>query len=158
MTYIVKITTHSNYLCTIISQKLTFYTIMSELKKDKKHIDVLHFEHQVWTSELNFYKDELVIFDKRLGEMVNNYTDKEVLGHLEHFQNQFIIQNQEIVQLLHDSREHEEFLAFAAQSAPIAIDHQSFADHAQLRDRMEQFTKLYMALKQEFKAYLSKIM
>ena len=36
----------------------------------------LHFEHRLWANELNFFADELKIYEHRLEELVNKYTSK----------------------------------------------------------------------------------
>ena len=56
-----------------------------------KHIDDLHFEHQLWTSEAKFFVDELKIYQKRLGEVASKNSKEDVRKQIEHFQNQFII-------------------------------------------------------------------
>ena len=45
----------------------------------------LHFEHNLWRRELFFWEDEIKSFNKRLEELVQRWTDKEILAQLEHF-------------------------------------------------------------------------
>jgi len=65
-------------------------------KKTTKRIDELHFEHQLWSSEMNFFKDELSILQNRLNEVASKNTDTEVRKQIEHFQNQFLIQKEQL--------------------------------------------------------------
>ena len=129
-----------------------------ELKKSQKHMDDLHFEHKVWTRQLEFSKDEIEFFKERAGEISQHYTDKEVLIKLEHFQNQFIIQENEIDEFLHVIRLHEDSFVAEVEKNPVAIDHRFFNDHSDERDRFDMFVKLYTELKNEFMNYLRKWM
>lgn len=125
---------------------------------EKKHLDILHFEHEKWKSELNFYQDELMSYRNRLEEVSARYTDQEVLRELEQFQNQFILQNEVIDILIHDINEHENILVNNVKENSVASDHRLFGDHGGLRDRMETFLKIYSELKPEFMRYLTKYM
>lgn len=127
-------------------------------KKERVHIDDLHFEHERWRKELEFYKDELPVFQRRLEEIAKRYTNKEVLAELDHFANQFKIQHTAIDELAHDIHEHERGLAKYAEDHPIAIDHVLFEDHGPIRERMETARKIFTDLKQEYNRYLAKWM
>jgi hypothetical protein len=131
---------------------------MSITKEKTKHIDELHFEHQLWIKELQFYKDELVVFNKRLTEVAGMYTNNEVLNRLEHFQNQFILQNEVADTLLHDLKEHEHILANTAKEFSIAIDHRAFSDHPKMREAMDSFIKIYRELRNDYMRFLSEVM
>lgn len=127
-------------------------------KAPTKHINDLHFEHQVWLNALSFYKEEIGIFEKRLEEVVTRNTVTEVLAQVEHFQNQYIREREVIDELRHDIKQHENFLEKESKEHPVAIDHRAFGDHVELRDRMETFEKLYRELKTEFMQWLSRVL
>lgn len=131
---------------------------MSATTTPKKHIDELHFEHRLWTNNLRFYKDELSIFENRLSELVARNTKIEVISKIEHFQNQFIRNRDVAAQLISKCVDHDKFLANQAKAHPTAIDHVLFADHAQLRDEVGAFEKIYVELKAEFMSFLKKWM
>lgn len=131
---------------------------MTTTKEKTKHINELHFENILWTKELEFYQDELMVFNKRLVEVSGMYTNKDVLARLEHFQNQFILQNEVADILLHDLKGHEQFLADNAIESPVAIDRKSFSDHPVMRERMDTFIKLYRELRNEYMQFLSGVM
>jgi len=59
----------------------------------------LHFEHENWQRELNFWEDELKSFHLRLEELVMRWTDQGVLAEIEKFQNQFMIQEKNLIPL-----------------------------------------------------------
>lgn len=131
---------------------------MQKTKEKPKHIDSLHFEHEVWNKRMEFYKIELEFFTKRLEEVVQRYTDKEVLKGIEHFQNQFIIQRDVIDRFLHDVNELEQGLIDEVKRNPVAVDHRLLKDHPEERDRYKTFIKLYDELKHEFLDFLRKWM
>ena len=120
-----------------------------------KHIDDLHFEHQLWTSEAKFYVDELKIYQKRLAEVASKNTKEDVRKQVEHFQNQFSIQKEQLDILSHRVNEHEEWLAKYATNHPVAIDHKLFPDHESMHEKMDTFRKIYSELKKEFNHFLS---
>ena len=131
---------------------------MSDTNAKKEHMDVLHFEHERWTKQLEFYKDELLTYNHRLEEIVTRYNGRGVMKELESFQNKFIRQNEVIDILKHDIHEHETVLAKSFIENPTASDHRLFDYHDGLRNRMDIFVKLYSELKTGFMRYLSKYM
>jgi ATP sulfurylase len=128
------------------------------IKNEGKKIDVLHFEHIVWIKELEFYKNELKVFNKRLTEVSDRYTSTEVLARLEQFQNKFIVQNEVADILRHDLKKHENELMEIAKDSPVAVDHKVLKDHPEMRERMESFVIIYRQLRDEFMEYLSETM
>lgn len=106
-------------------------------KQQKVHIDDLHFEHQRWISELKFFKDELKFYKNRLEEIAQRYTSQEVLKGIEHFQNQFYLQGNNIDELIHDLNQHEHELSKFAKEHPVAVDHVLFVDNVPMRDRVD---------------------
>lgn len=126
----------------------------------EKHIYMkdLHFEHNVWGSELAFCKDELKVFQLRLEEVAAKNTGHEAKAQIEHFQNQFIRQNEVIDEHQHHINEHETYLINEAENHPVAIDHRFFPDHVEMRNQMHIFRKLYADLKHEFMNFLMEYM
>ncbi|MEO7174917.1 MAG: hypothetical protein ABIV51_03690 [Saprospiraceae bacterium] len=118
----------------------------------------LHFDLNVWRNELNFCEDELKIFNHYLEDLVNRYTDQEMLAQLEHFQNQFIRQREVLDEIKHAIKAKDHYFAKYAESHPIAVDHVYFKDHTDLRENMDQFTKIYSEMKMEFRRFLAKYM
>lgn len=129
------------------------------IPKDKrKYMGDLHYNHNIWTNQLRFYKDELAIFEHRLEDVLARNTGTEATGEGEHFQNQFIRQKEVIDTLIHDMKVHEGELSQYAKDHPVAIDHKYFEDHHNMEDQMQQFHKLYKELKDQFNEYLIKWM
>ncbi|MBS1513363.1 MAG: hypothetical protein JST86_21175 [Bacteroidetes bacterium] len=114
--------------------------------------------HREWKVALGFCKDELKIFQHRLTEVAAKNTHREVLQLVEHFQNQFIIQAENIDILLHDIDEHvrhikEELLAQAGH-----INKEEIPVHFLLQDRYESEHRVFEELKHEYMQFLAKIM
>ena len=64
--------------------------------KTGEKIYTQHADHTEWLSKMKFYTDEISILKNRLGEIASKNSDKEVLAQVEHFQNQLIIQRNNI--------------------------------------------------------------
>ncbi|MBK7936338.1 MAG: hypothetical protein IPJ82_04340 [Lewinellaceae bacterium] len=126
--------------------------------KNFAYIADLHYEHRLWRNELNFYKEELIIFQERLGEIVSKNTHNEVEAGVESFQNRFDLQRDHISDLKHRIKKHEQFLANYAKDHPIAVDHVHFTDHAAIRDDFERFRELYREMKDQFNHFAVKWM
>lgn len=124
----------------------------------KKTIYQLHEEHKIWLNKLAFYKDELLIMQNRISEISVKNTSKEVLAFVEHFQNQLIIQKEQIDILNHNIRKHETDLEKAADKNPVAIDKEKFADHTTQRDQVDTFERIFNELRKELIGFLSKWM
>jgi hypothetical protein len=129
---------------------------------DKKHphiyISDLYFENKIWRNELSFFKDEILIFENRLGELIARNSKPDFLTEAESLQNRLIREREVIDTLRHDITVEEDSLARYAQEHPIAIDHVYFDDHSQLRAQMERFRTLYDTLKGDFTRFAAKWM
>lgn len=124
------------------------------METQRKHIDELHAEHRAWLSDAQFYADELSIFQDRLEEVAAKNTDHAVKVQVEHFQNQFIIQKEQIDLLNHEAKSHEQWLANYAKENPVAVDRHLFADHQATHAKIDAFRKIYADLKTEFNQFL----
>lgn len=131
---------------------------METTGKIKKNLDLLHFEHKRWDKQLRFYGDELKIFRNRIEEIVQRYTDKEVLAQLEHFQNHFFLQKEVIDTLADNINIHEDELMHEAKKKITKAEHKLFDDHSELRDKIETFVKQNNQLKNDYMRYINKCM
>ena len=121
---------------------------------ERKHLDQLHYEHKLWMSSSALYEDELTIYSNLLGEIAAKNEGPDVQRSIEQFQNQFIIQKEQLDILSHRINTHERSLAKYAQQHPVAIDHVLFEDHDSLRDGQETFDRLFRELKSQFTSFL----
>lgn len=120
-----------------------------------KNIDNKHAE---WNKSLGFYKDELDIFKERLDEVAEKNTAKETLQMVEHFQNQFMIQAENIDILQHDINEHVNEIAKETLQHAGHINSENMVGHINLEERFEKQTIIFKGLKEEFMKFLSKVM
>jgi len=118
----------------------------------------LHFEHNQWRRELFFWEDELKSFQNRLEELVKRWTKKDILAQLEHYQNQFILQEKVINTLQDDIHIHEASIAAASKKGKDLLDTTLVKKHIEFRNRMEVQRHIYRDLKKEFFKFLTKYM
>jgi hypothetical protein len=117
-----------------------------------------HYDHTQWLNALAFYKDELAIMQKRNAEVASKNTSKEVLQMVEHFQNQFIVQKNNIDVLSSHIKKDEKVIEANINHNPIAVDHRKTEDHTSERNEMASFEKNFEELRAEFKGFLFKWM
>jgi len=122
----------------------------------EKKIFEMHQEHAEWLNKLSFYKDELSIMKNRLAEIAQKNTSGDVLAQVEHFQNQFIVQAEQLDIVKHNINEHEEYLQQRLNENQVAADRQSSSDSPQIRESVESFERIFNGLRQEFNQFLSK--
>ena len=118
-------------------------------------IDQFSEELQSWKHELSSFKQEIRHFEQHLENMSSKNLPKELLAHIEHFQNSFICQKEVIDKLRHDlpdSRHKVEHIFNKMHTPPEpAEDHV----HVVLRDRMDTFRRLYDEVKEDFRRFES---
>ena len=113
-----------------------------------------HFEHKIWMNELNFYADEIVVYEHQLEVLVGKGI-KEMLPELEKFQNNFIRQKEVIDKLKHDINSHEHELALTVGAGKSIPENGRFL-HQDFHDEMDTFKRLYTDLKMEFLLFWKK--
>jgi hypothetical protein len=124
----------------------------------EKSIHTLHSEHKEWINKLSFYKDDLQILQNRLVETAGKNTSNEFAAGLEHFQNQLIIQREQIEMLKRDINVHEQSLEKLLIDTPVASDHRKAHDHSVQREKIAQFEHLFASLRRELTDFLAKWM
>jgi hypothetical protein len=111
-----------------------------------------------WKKDLGFYQDELKVFTNRLTEVAAKNTGRETMQMVEHFQNQFIIQSENIDILLHDLKLHVSAVAQDVQEHAGHVSRDRLAMDGVLKDRVDAETHVFGELKTEFMQFLSKVM
>jgi thioester reductase-like protein len=124
--------------------------------ENKAHLPEAHAKMIEWVKELAFYKDELKTFQNRLEEVVKGNNKQEVLAEVEHFQNQFIRQNEVVDTLRHDFKQFDNKIAESVLNNPVASDRRSIEIPAELIDQHDTFLKIYKELKTDFEKFLAK--
>ena len=117
-----------------------------------------HADHTEWISKLKFYVDEITVMKGRLGEIASKNNQSDVLAQVEHFQNQFIIQKNNIDEIKHAITIDEDHLIQEINKNPVAVDHRKMPYHAEEKDAVESFEKNFNELREEFKHFAAKWM
>lgn len=130
------------------------------MEEQKKIVDnsSLHFEHVHWNSELLFWEDEIKSFQNRLDEIINKWTNDNVLVESGQFQNNFIIHKKIINELKEEIDSHEQNIASHVNSNEDAIDRVHYRYHLDFREKIETQRNIYNNLKKRFFSFLTKYM
>lgn len=122
------------------------------------NISQLGTEHFEWLNKLDFYKDDLIVLDKRLAEVASKNSGASARAGIEHFQNQFIIQKNNIDELKHLINENAHRVSAEAKEHGGHVSAESVARYKSTEDQIHAFEKVMNALRQEFQGYLAKWM
>ena len=112
--------------------------------------------HQEWIKALDFYKDELNILEKRLTEISSRNTGAEVNAGAEHFQNQFIIQRNNIDELKHSINEHAHAVFEDVSNHAGRVEETKVTDHQRIGSEVAVLEKVINELRHEFNVYVAK--
>ena len=104
-----------------------------------------------WENQLTSYKKELVELNKQLVALASKVNKKESTALIEHFHNQFVIQNENIDILKHDLHQHTKTIVNSA-----TVTDELLATSKQLKEQFESEGKVYNDLKKEFAEFLAK--
>lgn len=118
----------------------------------------LHEEHKQWLNNLTFYNDELKIMQNRIAEIAAKNSATEVLAQVEHFQNQLIVQKEQIDILNHDIKLHEQTIENEINKNETAVDHRKMPSHTEEAEKIQTFDTIFNNLRKELNQFLSKYM
>ena len=124
----------------------------------KANIIDQHLENHDWLKRLDFYKEEITILKERLDEVTKKNNASDFLKDVEHFQNQFIVQRNNIDELAHSIKKNEQGLVKEVNSNPVAVDHRKVENHLAEEDFIGYFEKNFAELRGEYNRFLSKWM
>lgn len=117
-----------------------------------------HLENQDWSKRLDFYKEEITILKERLDEVTGKNNASDFLKDVEHYQNQFVVQRNNIDELAHAIKKNEHGLVQEVHTNPIAVDHRKVENHDSEADFIGYFEKNFAELRSEYNKFLSKWM
>jgi hypothetical protein len=115
-------------------------------------------DHLEWLKSIDFYKEEFERLEEKLVEIVKKNNVPEAMAGVEHFQNQFMIQRNNIAKLRHSIHEHSGKIASEAKIHAGKMETFHIGEHNQLRDQFESFEKIVSELRHEFSLFLAKWM
>ena len=118
----------------------------------------LHFEHEQWNRELDFWEDELLTFKHRLEEMFNKCSDKELLAKLDHFENRFLIHGTKIHAFKQKIYKHELNMSRHYKAGENVMDRLDYEYHLDFRNQIQVQRDMYHELKKEFIDFLKVLM
>lgn len=120
----------------------------------KEQLLDMHAEHNEWQNKIRFYRDELKQFNGKLSDVVSRGTNVESLTSVEHFQNQFILQNEVLDIMRHEFKQHENDIEALQNAERPAVS--LSANHINQREKLQHFEKLFHELRNEFGNFLNK--
>lgn len=121
-----------------------------------KKINISHVNnmHNQWLRILNFYKTEIQILRGILTEIAGKNTGADMLKEVEHYENQFRVQTNNIDTIVRGIHVNVDAIAKeAAGSSAGYIDAQLLTAHSQLGDETAELEKLMVTLMQEFRKF-----
>jgi hypothetical protein len=124
-------------------------------------VSVTHISnaHNRWLRSLDFYKQEIIILEKMLTEIARKNTGNEVMRHVEHFDNQFNIQLNNISKLAHDIKGNLKKIGKQAETSTAGyIDNDLLSTHDKLEDNFEVEEKVINELRADFHHFASEWM
>jgi hypothetical protein len=124
----------------------------------KEKIYKQHAENNAWLSKLDFYKQEISILKGRLEELIQKNSSKELRKEIEHFQNQLIIQRNNLDNIAHAIKINEDELIAAIAVNPVAADKRKVDYHEREQDLVKTFEKNFNDLRRDFNKFAAKWM
>ena len=111
-------------------------------------------DHAIWMKGMEFYRDELDIMGKRLLEVAGKNTNTEALKGIEHFQNQFFIQQKNIADLKHEVKNYLRSFSHDASLHEGHVDERFIKEGKDLKSRYELLEQIMNNLRHEFNLFL----
>ncbi|MFN0082157.1 MAG: hypothetical protein ACKVOM_06525 [Ferruginibacter sp.] len=118
----------------------------------------LHLLCQDWTRTLQFYKTEIPYFKKRLVEISTKNTGEDIRKEIEHFENKFIVLNEDLDQLQHNVNLQQDAAMKSASEKPLFINVRMAKVDDNLGELIESFEKEFAKNKTAFYRFLSNTM
>ena len=110
-----------------------------------------------WREQLRSNKTEMAQLSEQLQQSASHQHNKELLTEVEHFQNQFYIQQINIHDLKQVIKQHERKLQMeVADNAEGNISEDSVSKHEELFSEYQNLLRTLQELKDDFSKFLSK--
>ncbi|MEI7471706.1 MAG: hypothetical protein WCJ85_05570 [Chitinophagaceae bacterium] len=117
----------------------------------------LGIEHTEWVEKLRSLKDSLLNYKNQLTEIAGKQPSKELAQSIEHFQNQFIVQDEKISELKHDIKRHLKTNAAEMELTAQDISIEELNLYSQFKGKVLGEEKIFGELQAEFEAFVAKI-
>lgn len=113
----------------------------------------MHAEHASWQNQILGYREELENLNQDLAQMVQKSNPREISPSVEHFQNQFIRQNEVLDILRHDLKQYENKIEHAQEQKESSIDENLIKERKDNLERLQDFDRIFNELKLEFREF-----
>lgn len=107
---------------------------------------------------LNFYKEDIDILEKRLVEVAAKNSSFEARQDIEHFQNQFVVQQNNIRDLKHKIKNHVHELSIQSEGHGGRVETEKLGIEKELAGEYQELEKVINEIRHEFNRFLSKWM
>ena len=115
----------------------------------------IHFEHQQWQRELDFWEDEIKIFKNRLADIIHRSDEKGFLSTLDHFENRFRIHHTKIEGFKQRIHAHELNMSKHYEVGENSMDRVLYDYHKDFREQIQTEREMYNELKKEFYEFMT---
>ena len=109
-------------------------------------------ECKEWVGRLKDLKEEVAELRSELYVFAPGKTDQEVLKGIEHFHNQFVIQNENVDILKHDIHQATKSIL---KNENGSLSDEQIDTHKQMKEQFESELKVYVDLKTEFENFIA---
>ena len=120
-------------------------------------IEYFRDELSDWKNVFQFFKDELRILHLRLTEVVERNSKRRVLAYVEHFQNQFIIQNEELDNLKREIHRLEAGVNRNIEFEGTAFSEEERGKRKLLSEKVRLAEKIFLETKHDFYRFLARV-
>lgn len=119
---------------------------------------LLNYEHFDWLKAIDFYKDDLTVLQKRLAEVAFKNSGKEVMSDVEHYQNQLIVQRNNLEELSHGIYEHIHHVVENSRTHAGKVASTIVEEHGKKKDEFLTLMGIIKSLRKDFMGFLVKWM
>ncbi len=120
-----------------------------------KHITNLHSDA---LRALDFYKQDIMILRRRLEEIAADNTGHEVAVKVEYFQNQFLIQSNNIDELKHNLNQNLAKVEEQVKASAGFLDQSVAAENSEIYSQYLSLEKVINEIRHEFNSFASRWM
>ena len=120
-------------------------------------IENLHFDHVHWKNELNFLRDEVLSFEKRLREVSAAHNEPETRQKVEQFQNRFIGVTQLSENMLNKMEHHEMNLATLAKDKHFNDTDRDVTSHKKMENEICGLRDNFNEMKSEYRQWMETV-
>ncbi len=127
-------------------------------QKKNYHVSRIGHEQSDWERGIAFYQDDLKILEHRLQEISQMYNNVEVKSNIEHYQNQFIIQQNNLSVLSKRMKDHAHHIHQDVHEHAQHLTEETIAEHDALKEDYLTLEKSILELRHDFYRFLSHYM